>query len=199
VEVRLLGIGDVGVVAAIDRSEHVTIQYAVEDGRLVQRPVTMADIPAWDPTGDGPHSAAAKKAFCRECLRGGGELLAAYDGADVLGVAVVDGRFEPGLAWLAFLHVSRPHRRRGAATALWNAALDVASTANATSMYISATPTGSAVGFYLARGCRLADPVHPRLFAEEPEDIHLVVPVGRRDVASAIEALPVRGRASRRN
>jgi hypothetical protein len=44
-------------------------------------------------------------------------------------------------------------------------------------MYVSATPTGSAVGFYLGRGCRLADPVHPDLFAQEPEDIHLVCPL----------------------
>jgi len=41
-------------------------------------------------------------------------------------------------------------------------------------MYVSATPTGSAVGFYLSRGCELADPPHAELFALEPEDIHLV-------------------------
>ncbi len=58
--------------------------------------------------------------------------------------------------------------------------MDIAKAAGATSMYVSATPSGSAVGFYLSHQCRLADPVHPRLFAEEPEDIHLVVPVGRR-------------------
>lgn len=40
--------------------------------------------------------------------------------------------------------------------------------------YVSATPTGSAVGFYLGQGCRLADPGHSALFADEPEDIHLV-------------------------
>ena len=43
---------------------------------------------------------------------------------------------------------------------------------------MSATPTGSAVGFYLSRGCVLADPPHPQLFAEEPEDIHFVLPLG---------------------
>jgi hypothetical protein len=30
------------------------------------------------------------------------------------------------------------------------------------------------VGFYLRQGCRLADPVHPALYADEPDDIHLV-------------------------
>ena len=90
-----------------------------------------------------------------------------------MGVAIVVPELEPELAWLAFLHVSRPHRRRGAATALWGAAVERARSAGATSLYVSATPTGSAVGFYLRQGCRLADPVHPRLYGDEPEDIHL--------------------------
>jgi hypothetical protein len=33
------------------------------------------------------------------------------------------------------------------------------------------------VGFYLRQGCRLADPVHPDLWAKEPDDIHLVCPL----------------------
>ncbi len=46
--------------------------------------------------------------------------------------------------------------------------------AGAEAMYVSAVPTGSAVGFYLSKGCALADPVHPELFAAEPADVHLV-------------------------
>ena len=61
--------------------------------------------------------------------------------------------FEPGLAWLAFLHVSRPFRRRGAATASWNEATQLDEDAGSDS--VSAIPTGSAVGFYLSRGCTL--------------------------------------------
>jgi predicted N-acetyltransferase YhbS len=82
--------------------------------------------------------------------------------------------FEPGLAWLAFLHVSREARRQGAASALWQAASDDAVQSGAESLYVSATPTGSAVGFYLSRGCVLADPPHATLYALEPDDIHLV-------------------------
>lgn len=47
-------------------------------------------------------------------------------------------------------------------------------------MYVSAAPTQSAVGFYLRQGCRLADPVHPALFAKEPKDIHFVRTLTRR-------------------
>jgi len=98
----------------------------------------------------------------------------AFDGERPVGLAIVHPAFEPLLAWLAFLHVSRPYRRRGAAQALWNVAADIATANGAESIYVSATPTGSAVGFYLRQGCRLAQPVHPDLFAAEPEDIHLV-------------------------
>ena len=44
-------------------------------------------------------------------------------------------------------------------------------------LYVSAMPSVPAVGFYLAHGFRLADEVDPDLFAQEPEDIHLVKPL----------------------
>jgi len=173
VRVRRLGPGDVSLIAEIDRSEHVDVQYEVVDGRLTERPVVMTEIPQWDPSGSGPHSVAAHVDFCAPLIAGGANLLGAFDDERTAGLTVVDAAFEPRLAWLAFLHVSRPCRRQGAASALWAAAVDLALAADATSMYVSATPTGSAVGFYLRQGCRLADPVHPRLFANEPEDVHL--------------------------
>lgn len=172
-EVQRLGFDDVGLIAGIDRSEHVDVEYAVVDGRLIERPVSMADIPRWDAVGAGPHSVAAKVAFCAPLVAGGAALFGAFEGDRLLGLAVVDGSFEPRLASLAFLHVSREVRRRGAASALWDAAIQEAVQARAESIYVSATPTGSAVGFYLSRGCRLADPVHPALYAREPDDIHL--------------------------
>ena len=173
-EVQRLGFDDVGLIAGIDRSEHVDVEYAVVDGHLIERPVSMADIPPWDQVGAGPHSVASKVAFCAPLVAGGAALFGAFEGDRLLGLAVVDGSFEPRLAWLAFLHVSRRGRRRGAASALWGAAVQEATKAGAESMYVSATPTGSAVGFYLSRGCKLADPVHPTLYAREPDDIHLV-------------------------
>jgi ribosomal protein S18 acetylase RimI-like enzyme len=169
---------DVALVASIDRSEHVDVQYRVEGGRLVEAPVLMADIPPWDPEGSGDHSVASHIAFCASVVADGAALLGAFgDDGELMGLATVHPGFEPGLAWLTTLHVSREHRRRGAASALWDAAAALAREAGARSLYVSATPTGSAVGFYLGRGCRLADPVHPELFASEPEDIHLVCPL----------------------
>lgn len=172
--IRHLDASDVSLIARIDRSEHVDVQYAVSDGRLVEVPVFMEDIPTWH-DGGGEHSITAMLEFCAPIVEGGATLLGAFtDDDELAGLAIVDPDFEPQLAWLALLHVSRPHRRKGAATALWAEAARLASGAGATSMYVSATPTGSAVGFYLSQGCRLADPVHPALFEHEPDDIHLV-------------------------
>lgn len=177
-DVRKLGLGDLGLIARIDRSEHVEVVYAVVDGQLTERAVLMADIPSWDPEGEGPHSVADKVAFCSPIVAGGAVLFGAFEGERLLGLAVIDNAFEPRLAWLAFLHVTREARRRGAASALWDAAVHEAVTAGAESLYVSATPTGSAVGFYLSRGCTLADPVHPALYAGEPDDIHLTRSLG---------------------
>jgi GNAT superfamily N-acetyltransferase len=174
VHLRTLVVDDLSIIAAIDRSEHVDIGYAVIDGQLTEQPVVKAEIPPWDPTGSGPHSVATQIDFCSDVAAHGAVLIGAFDDERVVGLAVLDPSFEPRLAWLAFLHVSRPDRRRGVARALWDATTDLALAAGADSMYVSATPTGSAVGFYLRQGCRLADPVHPTLFAHEPDDIHLV-------------------------
>jgi predicted N-acetyltransferase YhbS len=116
--------------------------------------------------------------FCRSVLARGGALLCAVERERTLGVAIVHPTYEPSLAWLAFLHVSRPYRRRGAAQALWAAAVEMSLAAGARSIYVSATPTESAVGFYLRQGCRLAQPVDPDLFAAEPDDIHLTCVIG---------------------
>ena len=172
--VRPLGLDDLGLIGEIDRSEVIDVEYTVLDARLVERPVSMAEVPPWDPVGTGHYSVAEKIDFCRPIVARGGVFLGAFDDDRVMGVAVVEGSFEPGLAWFAFLHVSRRYRRRGVASALWEEAVAIARQTGAGSIYVSATPTGSAVGFYLSRGCVLADQVHPALYDLEPDDIHLV-------------------------
>jgi predicted N-acetyltransferase YhbS len=177
-DVRRLQREDVELVRRIDRSEHVEVEYTVVDGRLVERPVTMAEIPRWEESTGENGMDAHVSGYARD-VEDHGIFLGAFEGDDLAGLAVVKPRFEPPMAQLAALHVSRPFRRRGAASALWDAASAVAADAGAATMYVSATPTGSAVGFYLSRGCVLAVPPHPALLALEPDDVHLICDVRR--------------------
>lgn len=178
-EIRRLGSDELGLIGEIDRSEHMDMEYSAEEGMLVGRSVDL-DIPTWSRDGTGEFSVAGMMESCRPIVERGAAFLGAFDGEEVLGLAVVEGSFEPKLAWCAFLYVSRRHRRRGVATALWEKAEQIAVEAGAEVMYVSAVPSGSAVGFYLSRGCELAREPHPDLFAREPEDIHLMCPIGRR-------------------
>jgi GNAT superfamily N-acetyltransferase len=177
IEIRRLEPHDISLIGEIDRSEHVALAYKVEGGRLLSRSVDW-DVPTWNPDGAGEHSVAGMIEHWRPPVDRGAFLLGAFDGDDLLGLAIVDGSFEPGLAWLAFLHVSRHHRREGVGLALWAATVQIALTAGAESIYVSAVPSDSAVGFYLNQGCVQADPPHPDLFAKEPEDIHFICPIG---------------------
>ena len=153
------------------------MQYTVEDGRLRSESVEF-EVPPWDAEGDGDHSSARRITELQPIVEGGAALLGAFINDQFAGIAIVDPCFEGRTAWFAFLHVSREYRRKGVASALWAAGEEIAKDSDATSMYVSATPSGSAVGFYTSRGGRLAKPPHPALFAEEPEDIHLICLIG---------------------
>ena len=81
-QVSRLQAEDVSLVATIDRSEHVDVQYCVIDGELQQIPAAITEVAAWDPTGSGPHSVTAKIAFCESVVARGGILLGAFDGGE---------------------------------------------------------------------------------------------------------------------
>lgn len=78
-EVRRLGIDDVGLIARIDRSEHVEVEYTVVEGRLIERSVSMPDIPPWDQVGTEAYSVAAEVAFCVPLVAGRAVLLGAFE------------------------------------------------------------------------------------------------------------------------
>jgi ribosomal protein S18 acetylase RimI-like enzyme len=176
IEIRELAAEGIELIREIDRSEHIDVLYTVKDGRLHSQRVDF-EVPPWDSEGDGDHSSARRIIEFGPVVEGGAILLGAFIDGLLAGIAIVDPSFEEKTAWYAFLHVSRRYRRRGVASALWTAGTEIAAAADATSIYVSATPSGSAVGFYMSRGCRLAEPPHPALLAKEPEDIHLIGPV----------------------
>jgi GNAT superfamily N-acetyltransferase len=173
VQIRQLPASGIGRLAEIDRSERVPVAYTYRDGELHSEAVDW-HVPPWHIEGDGPHSLAIMIRFCAQLLAEGGTMLGAPDGDRLAGVAIVRYRLTESMAQLAFLHVSRPYRRQGVAARLTEEAVRLARQDGARELYVSATPSESAVGFYLSQGFRPTDTPHPELFAREPEDIHMV-------------------------
>ena len=167
-----LGADDLGRIGEIDRSETVRLKYLYDDGTL--RPVEINhEIPTWS---DGMVAEAV--GMLAPKLRDGGVLLGAFDGDRLVGVAVLGGVFigeARDQLQLAFLYVSNGYRRRGIAKRLMDEACARARLKGARQLYVSATETESAVGFYLGYGCRLAQQVDQALYRLEPLDIHLTL------------------------
>lgn len=162
--------------AEIDRSEQVSQGYRMVGGALVAEDVDWR-IPDWAHTGDSEHSVATMVATWQPSVDAGGQLLGALDGERLAGLALLRPHLRPGLAQLALLFVSRPYRRQGVAAQLLAEVVGQARALGATALYVSATPSASAVGFYLAQGfVPTVEPI-PELFAKEPEDIHLLKPL----------------------
>lgn len=172
IQIRQLPSSDIARLAEIDRSEHVRMSYTYRGGALQAKEVDW-HVPAWFAEGEGPHSVQTMIRFCREHLEARGVLLGALDGERLAGAAILRDRLTESMAQLAFLHVSRPYRRQGIAARLVEEAARLARLAGARDLYVSATESQSAVGFYLSQGFRPTDSPHPLLLALEPEDIHM--------------------------
>lgn len=170
--IKELPASELGRIIDIDRSEHVTVLYRTLGGELVPEQVDLA-VPDWYAKG-GEYSVQTKIQQWGPILRQGGVLLGALDGDRLAGFAILRYRLDEGTAQLAVLHVSRPYRRQGIASQLTDEVCRLARADGARSLYVSATPTNSAVGFYTNLGFTLVDQPHPELFALEPDDIHMI-------------------------
>ncbi len=162
----------------IDRSEYVTLNYVYKDGKL--EPIIVDwDVPRWSPGEDGEHSIGHLINFSKPILDAGGVLFGALDGEDLAGIAILRYKLTGTMAQLALLHVSHAYRRQGIARRLTSEMIRLAKEDGAIEMYVSATPSESAVGFYKSQGFEVAPPerIHPELFALEPEDIHMIKPL----------------------
>jgi predicted N-acetyltransferase YhbS len=158
----------------IDRSEIVRVGFESRDGDLVQTSVRW-DVPDFIRQGDGDHTLAQQIAFCRRHLAAGAIMVGAFDGETLVGIGLLTPEVRPRLAQLAYLHVSSPYRRAGVASAITRRLLELARGLGAESVYVSATPSQSAVEFYGSIGFVLAAQPLPELYAQEPEDIHMIL------------------------
>lgn len=156
----------------IDRTERVESIYIQRGTTLEERP-DPCDVPPWSPTGDDPHSVPDQIGFCRWHVSRGARIFGAYDGERLVGIGLVTPQLRPGVAQLAFLHVSDGYRGQGIGRRIMAALEGLAVAAGDTEMVVSATPTVNTVRFYMGCGyAPMAAPL-PELFELEPKDVHL--------------------------
>ena len=156
---------------AIDDSDDGDVLYVVTGAGLQATPLD------WHRPRRTPQRWDQFIASWERILDQGGAVYGALRGDLLVGVAVLRPRLSAARAQLQSLCVSRAYRRQGVALRLVGAVERRAIAGGARELYVSAMPSVPAVGFYLAHGFRLADEVDPDLFAQEPEDIHLVKPL----------------------
>lgn len=173
INLRQMDRSEIGRIAEIDRSEHVTTGYVYEGGKLRAERVDWR-VPRWRLEGEA-FSVQAHIERITPVLDDGGVMLGAFNEQDLLvGFAVLRYRLVDDTAQLDALFVSRGYRRQGIATRLTSRVARLAKESGARRLYVSATPSESAVGFYMSQGFRLAEEVNEELYALEPEDIHLI-------------------------
>jgi ribosomal protein S18 acetylase RimI-like enzyme len=168
--IQQLDQSQINLVADLDRSEHVTVNYLYDAGQLAEKTVDW-QVPRWS-----EEHAAHHIQELTPMLAAGGLLFGAFDGDQLAGIAILRLALTETMAQLAFLHVNRDYRRMGVARRFTEEMVRLAREDGAIEMYVSATPSGSAVGFYTSQGFKVAPPerIHPELFEKEPEDIHLI-------------------------
>ena len=156
----------------LDRSEVVHTGYKMKNGQLITTTVEW-DIPSFFLAGIGEHSVTEQIQFCRSHLNKGGKMIGGFDGELLVGVGLLTPEVRTGMAQLAYLHVSSNYRRMGIAARLLEKLTEWASEMGTRQIYVSATPTESAIGFYLSQGFSPVDEPLAELFELEPEDIHM--------------------------
>lgn len=181
---RLLQRDEVEKIWQIDRREVIDNIYSLEKGVLVLHPDHF-DMQGWPP-GEG----ALYTPILLDCFDRGGWFCGIFDNDQIVAVAVLESK-RIGSAndqlQLKFLHVGRDYRGLRLGKRLFDLAKQAAASRGARQMYISATPSGHTIDFYLRQECVIASEVDPELFALEPEDIHLVCMIDQNAEMERVE------------
>lgn len=174
IEYRPLRREEIPAIRTIDRRERIErIFRAGHDGLVLED--APFDVPGWEPGKADEMTPAFEASF-----DAGAWFCGAFEGARLVGIAVLENELfgaDGRTLQLSFLHVSNKTRGTGVGKALFEQARTEARHRGAVRMYVSASPTKRTVWFYLARGCEALTEPDARLFALEPEDIHLVCEV----------------------
>ncbi|EJC61941.1 hypothetical protein QWA_13112 [Alcaligenes faecalis subsp. faecalis NCIB 8687] len=156
---------------SIDRSEQIEALYEWREGVLHKQEVAI-DLRGWLEGDPEKYHPEHEEAFHRGAWFMGvfkDDRLVAAVGLDRLPLG-------PQGDWrqLFFLHVSQALRGQGMGACLLDQAKKQAILWGAKAVYVSATPSVNTVDFYRAQGFVIAPEPDPRLFALDPEDIHLL-------------------------
>lgn len=167
IEVRRLDVSELGRAAEIDVTEDGSVVLEQRGRAIRARPEE------WHrPPRDGAEWRAFEARW-RAFVPESGVALGAFAGTRLVGIATLRRAIRPGLDQLEALFVDRGHRRLGVAAALVAEIEALARSGGARQLYVSATPSESAVGFYRSRGfVPTAAPI-PELLEHEPEDVHM--------------------------
>ena len=92
----------------------------------------------------------------------------------IIGFASVKRELHEGRIILEMMQVSRSYRRKGIGKILFEKAKELAKTAGATQLYISAFSSEDTIEFYKSMGCVITDNPIIELTKEEPCDLQMV-------------------------
>jgi predicted N-acetyltransferase YhbS len=173
---RILAPDELTRLGDIDRSETIDAEYVLDGGvlRLVDLAAPI-EARRWSPQQLAEHIAHLDDVEAR-----GGVVVGVVDDGTLIALGAVDARpvgGDPAVLQMTRLYVSRPRRGEGHGSRVVDALGVHARRLGAHALYISATPTRGTVEAYLAVGARLCATPDPVLLAEEPDDIHLVLPL----------------------
>jgi len=174
---KLLDRSQIPLVWSIDRAEVIEGVYYLVDGALELR-TEHCDMLGWPPGEPEIYTP-----LLLECFDRGGWFYGLFDGSELAGVVVLEGRWigsRQDTLQLKFLQIGRDYRGQGLGRRLFERACAEARHRGAKRLYISATPSENTVHFYMRLGCTLASEVDSDLFALEPEDIHLEYQINER-------------------
>lgn len=168
---RALAEHELARVGEIDRTEHIETLYVQHGAEL--EPV-RGDFSAspWR-EGGGAHSVQEQVEACAHYLAAGGTVIGAFADARLVAIGVVVPHVRPGIAQLAYLHVSDGFRGQGIGAELTGRLEEIARHAGDTTIVVSATPSQNTVRFYRGRGFAPTATPLPELLELEPEDVHM--------------------------
>ncbi len=158
----------------VDVSEHGELIYLWQNGELTTKPLVWDRLPRTSETWQGN--------WANVLSLPGVKAWGAFEKGVMLGIIVYRPHLTEDMAQLDALFVDKNHRQQGIATQLTRLLEQQALADGHGRLYVSATESASAVGFYLSQGFIPTLEVHPELYALEPDDIHMIKELKESDL-----------------